>query len=65
MTIRTNSDPAGELLTVTQAQAITNLGKNTILKLARESGAVRKIGRSYRIKKDILLDYIENNFKVE
>ncbi len=55
----------GELINLNQACEITNLGANTIRNLAAEAGAVRKIGKSYRIKKEILLNYIDKNFKVE
>ena len=55
----------GELINLNQAWEITNLGANTIRNLAAEAGAVRKIGKSYRIKKEVLLNYIDKNFKVE
>lgn len=52
-------DKNGELVTLTQACELANLGSSTVRKLAEEAGAVRKIGRSYRIKKSIFFDYIE------
>ena len=55
----------GELINLNQACEITNLGANTIRNLAAEAGAGRKIGKSYRIKKEVLLNYIDKNFKVE
>ncbi len=48
------------LITLTQACQESNLGATAVRKIAEESGAVRKIGRSYRIKKSIFFDYIEN-----
>lgn len=55
----------GELINLNQACEITNLGANTIRKLAAEAGAVRKIGKSYRIKKEVLLNYIDENYTAE
>lgn len=55
----------GELINLNQACEITNLGANTIRKLAAEAGAVRKIGKSYRIKKEVLLNYIDENYMAE
>lgn len=57
---RRNKD--GELITLVQACEITNLGSSTVRKLADESGAVRKIGRSYRIKKSLFLNHIEKEY---
>lgn len=54
-----NKNPAGELLTLTQVCELSNLGATTVRRLAEESKAVRKIGRSYRINKKIFLAYIE------
>lgn len=49
----------GELITLTQVCELANLGSSTVRKLAEEAGAVRKIGRSYRIKRNQFFDYIE------
>ncbi len=49
----------GELITIPQAGELINSGRNTVLRLAEESGAVRRIGRNYRIHRKIFLDYIE------
>ena len=49
----------GELITLQQACAESNLGSSTVRRLADEAGAVRKIGKSYRIKKSVFFDYIE------
>nr|WP_300809080.1 DUF6462 family protein [uncultured Acetatifactor sp.] len=41
------------------AARLTQLGKNTIRRLAQESNSARKIGKSYRINRAKLLDYID------
>lgn len=56
---RVNGDNNGFLITVFQAAALINSGTATARRLAEESGAVRRIGRNYRINKQIYLDYIE------
>ena len=62
MELLKNRNVNGDVITIQQTQEITNLGQSTIRKLAKESGAERKIGRSYRIKKTVLLDYIDKMF---
>lgn len=52
----------GELVTVDQMAEITNLGTNTIRRLAQEAKAVRKIGKNYRIKRKVCLEYIETMY---
>lgn len=52
----------GELLTVEQAQSLSNLGMHSVRKIAQEAGAVRRIGRSYRINKKIFFEYIEKMY---
>ena len=59
-----NRDGTGELLTLTQACQIFNLGEQTVRRLAAESGAVRKIGKSYRIRKELFLQHIDNQYSV-
>lgn len=59
MNFAMNRNQNGELITLQQACAESNLGSTTVRRLADESGAVRKIGKSYRIKKSILFDYID------
>lgn len=49
----------GVLLTVEQTSYLSNLGETMVRKLAEEAGAVRKIGRCYRIHKATFFDYIE------
>lgn len=48
----------GELLTLNQACEVFNLGATTIRQLAKDSNSEIKIGRSYRIRKDKLAEYI-------
>lgn len=62
MNLAKNRDENGELVTVQQACMLSNLGSNTVRKLATEAGAVRKIGKSYRIKKSVFFDYIEASY---
>lgn len=57
-----NRNSTGELLTLTQVCELSNLGATTVRRLAEESKAVRKIGRSYRINKKIFLAYIETMY---
>lgn len=52
----------GELVTVDQMAEIANLGTNTIRRLAQEAGAVRKIGKSYRINRKIFFEFIETMY---
>lgn len=52
----------GDLLKLNQVCELSNLGATTVRRIAKESGAVRKIGRSYRIKKEVFFDYIEKKY---
>lgn len=58
------SNQDGELLTVTQICWQANLGANTVRKLANEAGAVRKIGKSYRINRKMFFDFIEKEYSI-
>lgn len=57
-----NRNEKGELVTLPQACEDTNLGMNTVRRLAKEAGAVVKIGKSYRIIRKVLLDYIYEKY---
>ena len=59
MNLAKNRNQDGVLITLTQACQESNLGATAVRKIAEDSGAVRKIGRSYRRKKSIFFDYIE------
>ena len=65
MNLSTKSEQRAELLTIQQACEVTSLGKTKVRELAADAGAVRKIGRNYRVRRDILLNYIEENCKAE
>lgn len=65
MNLSTNRDENGELVTLDQMCMLVNLGRNTVRNMASSAGATRKIGKSYRIRKDIFLNYIEQNCKTE
>lgn len=62
MKARIVNNMLGEMITLEQACALLNLGRGTIRRLASECGAVRKIGKSYRIKRTMLLDYIDRTY---
>lgn len=62
MNARKINNTLGETITLEQACALLNLGRGTIRRLASECGAVRKIGKSYRIKRAILVDYIDREY---
>jgi len=59
-TLETTLTPDAELITVDQAKLIFNLGGTTIRRLAKECGCERKIGRSLRLNKKILSEYIDS-----
>ena len=65
MNLSTKREQKAELLTIQQACEVTSLGKTKLRELASDAGAVRKIGRNSRVRKDILLNYIEENCKAE
>lgn len=54
-----------ELLTLQQACECTSLGRTKLREIAKAAQAERKIGKAYRVRKDILLAYIEENCKTE
>ena len=55
-------DSDGELVTKQQMAECINTGISTVCKIAEEAGAVRRIGRNYRINKRKVLEYIEKNY---
>lgn len=57
-----SKSPSGILLTLEQTCDLANLGATKVREIAKEAGAERKIGRSYRIRKDQFFDYIEKIF---
>lgn len=62
MKARIVNNMLGEMITLEQACALLNLGRGTIRRLASECGAARKIGKSYRIKRTELVDYIDKKY---
>ena len=52
------------LLTIEQTCELANLGQTKVRELADESGAVRKIGKSYRINRKVFFDYIEREYAI-
>ena len=59
-----NKNYNGELLTYQQTAEKSNLGINTVMKLALESGALVKIGRISRVNWKIFFDYITSAYQV-
>ncbi len=53
-----NQDVSGEIVTLEQAAKRVNLGMSTVRIKAAECGAALKIGRSYRINIQKLIDYL-------
>ena len=53
-----NRNELGELITVEQASKASNLGMTTVRRLASKAGAVRKIGKAYRINRKIFFEFI-------
>lgn len=60
--VTTTSSTDAELLTLQQTCELSNLGNTTVRQLASDAGAVRKIGRSYRINRKLFFDYIEQHY---
>lgn len=54
----------GELITLPQTCEESNLGMATVRRIAEEAGAVRRIGRCYRINRKLFFDFIEQNCSV-
>lgn len=59
-----NRNYNGELLTYQQTAEKSNLGINTVMKLALESGALIKIGRISRVDWKVFYDYIISVYQV-
>ncbi len=58
-------DDHGELLTYEQAAKRSNLGINTVRDIAKESGAVVKIGKASRVIYSEFLDYIIKKYRIK
>lgn len=55
-----NKNENAVFITIDTASRLTNLGRNTVRRLAQESNAARKIGKSFRINRQVFLDYIDS-----
>lgn len=58
-----NRNSKGELLTYQQTAEKSNMGINTVMKLARESGALIKIGRIARVDWNVFYNYITSVYQ--
>lgn len=58
-----NKNFKGELLTYQQTAEKSNIGINTVMKLARESGALIKIGRIARVDWNVFYNYITSVYQ--
>jgi len=60
-----NRNFKGELLTYQQTAEKSNIGINTVMKLARESGALIKIGRIARVDWNVFYSYITSVYQAD
>lgn len=54
----------GELLTYRQTAEKSNMGINTVMKLAKKSGALVKIGKIARVDWNTYYDYLISEYRV-
>lgn len=59
-----NRNYNGELVTYQQMAELSNLGLNTVMRLARESGALVKIGKISRVNRKIFFEYVTSVYQV-
>ena len=59
-----NKNPKGEFLTYRQAAERSNMGINTVMRLAKESGALIKVGRVSRVNWRVFYEYIVSAYQV-
>ncbi len=62
MNARIANNMLGNLITVQQTCELSNLGRTTVLRLAKESGSMRKIGRCVRIEREEFFNYIKREY---
>ena len=55
--LKTNT-PKGRLLTYQQVAENSNLGINTVMRLAKESNSIVRIGRTVRVNPEKFYEYI-------
>ncbi len=60
-----NRNFKGELLTYQQTAEKSNIGINTVMKLARESGALIKIGHIARVDWNVFYNYIVSVYQAD
>lgn len=53
-----------ELITPKQTCALSNYGKDMVMRLAKEANAIIRIGRSVRIIRKKFFDYLEETYCV-
>lgn len=58
-----NRNSKGVLLTYQQTAEKSNIGINTVMKLAKESGALIKIGRIARVDWNVFYNYITSVYQ--
>lgn len=59
-----NKNPKGEFLTYQQVAERSNMGINTVMRLAKESGALIKIGRVSRVNWRVFYEYLASAYQV-
>lgn len=59
-----NKNLNGELLTYQQTAERSNMGINTVMRLAKESGALIKIGRVSRVNWRVFYEYLASAYQV-
>lgn len=59
-----NRNLNGELLTYQQTAEKSNLGTNTVMRLARESNALVKIGRISRVDWSVFIEYLRATYQM-
>lgn len=59
-----NGNSNGEFLTYQQTAEKSNIGINTVMKLAKESGALVKIGKISRVNWNVFYHYIVSVYQV-
>lgn len=52
----------GELITLPQTAELSNLGMNTVRKIAQEADAIVRINKSVRVKRRKFFDYIDEKY---
>ena len=59
-----NRNSNGELLTYQQTAEKSNIGINTVMRLAKESGALVKIGKIARVNWNVFYDYVTSAYQI-